>query len=335
MLRDTVENIAKETENHLVSDCMQRIKNNPLASINFGRKLTKEETKGSDKTGKMADKTTLAHGKLKALRLEDALIAFDEAIKEQKNSSHPEKFYRQRAEINLIQERYAEAYSLAVKGGLKEHAFLAAVSKGDFEDAAGYLPHIVGCLRSGAFEKNSLVSSFEAIHLIIFICFATKSSEETEYFISQIEGATNYDMKSLYDIARLFTGHKASEFLGYLDGTLMNMWKLSIYTYGCRNSLKNAVVQNVVVNQATVYSRISIDVLAKEVSLPVTEVRKTLLKAISSGKLSGLIDYDDDDYIGCEREDEHRKMEEMLTKAIIVKENFQHLMWKKGYINRE
>lgn len=333
MLKDTLTQIAKETGNTAITDCMTRIGGNPRASINFGNKRIENGTAETEDSHVKVDYAGQALGKFRSLCLESALADFNAAKREQKSTSHPECFYHQRAEINLVQGRYAEALSLALKGNWKEMIFVAAIANKDFEIASDYLTNMIGSLRAGIFDKGSIVSSFEIIHLIMFLCFATKSCEETEDFLANVRSATNYDMGSLYDIAELFTTRKLAQFLARMDD-LAKMWGYSIYTCHVVDELKKAIIQNVVVNQVKAYSRVSLSVLDAELRFSAASLKMVLVKAIRDGKLSGRIDFKGNEFIGSDSDLENLKNERILTRAVVIKEKFENTLWKKSYVAR-
>ena len=270
-----------------------------------------------------------ANTRMKELMYEDALEIFD-TLRKRRDASYVDKFYRQRTEILLVMGRWNEAFEVAVKGRLTEAAFVCAIAAGRFQDAENMLSQIYILLRSGASEKESVVSVFELVHLVLYVAFTCKSCVEVAGYVDILRNVTNYDLEYLFEIASQFANRSFSAFWKGIS-SLEQLMSMSIYTYPSLSLLKNAILQNMVANAAAPFSKVTFSSLASDMEISKQTVIDMLQLLILSGRLHGKLDMLADAFIGS---DDGLADEEMLgiyMRARALTDRMELAQWRKTY----
>lgn len=273
--------------------------------------------------------------KYNLLELEDALRAFQNLGKDQKD-----EYLHQRAEINLLIGRSAEALSLAEKGlrlyqssaAWYDLAFCAAISNKEYDIAAKYIHGMVAMFDSDAPFKNSVVSAWDALHLIFIVCFTTMTCEDTRKFVDLIPTKTSYEIGEFLEIANLFASRNFVEFLSHME-IIKNVLDMSIYTCNIVEDAMKRIVENIMSNIVRPYSKISFEVIARNMPgvMPSEMIPVLLRKLIRRGDVKGKIDLIDNVFIGTSESEQSRELEELFMKTLVIKQSFEQALWREDY----
>lgn len=336
MLVDSLTQIAKETGNEQIKRAMDSVMANRTSSPKFWAKVSTKKEGSSfdpDATRSRPKRNYFEEGVqfMGSLLLDNALKSFEHAIKESAEASFANKFYKQRAEINLIQGRFNEAFDLSVKGKLHEMSFVAAIGAGRFSEADGLVTHIMSLLRSGGFDKDMVVSVFEVVHLVLFVGLACRTCEEVGVLIDQIRNATNYDLEQVLGISESFSKRDFARFWKDIP-KLKSMWHLSIYTSPVSSQLKQAIVQNMVVNAARPFCRVSFGSLASELGMAKEAVMEELICAVRDGRLHGRVDALAGEFLGGNENREDDELVSIFVRTQALEERLTFALWKKEYL---
>ncbi|OHT10464.1 hypothetical protein TRFO_20197 [Tritrichomonas foetus] len=342
MLIDSLLQIQKDTNNSELQSVINDVCKNSGASIKFGkhnqkadkiRKIKDEDgsfPRGTNGKGKQ-DYSQDAHSHFSALELEDALKFYDRAINHfRKTSSHVEKFYQNRAECNLCLENYKEALSLAQKGRLFDMAFVSAISIGEMEEAKKYIPPIFRSIIDNNHNKESVASTFELIHLILIVCFATYTTSETSKISSQLFSAVNFDLQNLKELTDSFCNRKFDQFVSQFS-ILNTLLDISLYASPSKATILQAIKQNVIINRILPLAKTQIDVLKNELKFDLDEITSLIRISIRNGRLNGKLDLVSKSYVGGIIDTEHEEMKDAFARTMSIRQNFELNLWKEEY----
>lgn len=338
MLVDSLTQIAKETGNEQIARAMDSVTSGRTSSPKFWAKVAKKKEESSfdpDVSRPQPKRNYLEEGVqfMGSLLLDNALKSFDNAIKESAGASFSNKLYKQRAEIKLIQGRFNEAFDLSVKGKLHEMSFVAAIGAGRFSEADGLVKHILPLLRSGAFDKDMVVSVFEVVHLVLFIGLACRTCEEVGVLIDQVRNATNYDLEQVLGLSESFSKRDFARFWKDIS-KLKSMWDLSIYTSPVSSQLKKAILENMVINAARPFCKVSFGSLASELGVSKEAVMEQLICAVRDGRLHGRVDTVTGEFLGGSENRDDDELVSIFVRTQALEERLTCVLWKKEYLAR-
>ena len=274
-----------------------------------------------------------ANSKMKELMYEEALEIFD-ALRKRRGASYVDKFYRQRTEILLVMGRWNEAFEVAVKARLTEAAFVCAIAAGRFQDAENMLGQICGILRSGASEKESVVSVFELVYLVMYVVFTCKSCVEVAGYVDTLRNVTNYDLEYLFEIASQFANRSFEAFWKGIS-SLDRLMSMSIYTEPSLSLLHNAILQNMVANAAAPFSKVTFESLANDMGINKQKVIDQLQLSVVSGRLHGKLDMLGNAFIGSDDALANEEMLGIYTRACALTDRMELAQWRKAYASQK
>ncbi|OHS94904.1 hypothetical protein TRFO_10854 [Tritrichomonas foetus] len=338
MLLDNLEIIRKDTGNAELGNVIDDVSSRKTKSITFGHQSKTKSQSKSKFSESHADRDPFTQGVKKnseqraitlfnSLFLEDSLNAFEKA---KKDLDIRNKYYEQRAEINLVLGRYREAIALASKCRLYDMAFVAAIAAGELDYAQMLVACNLRAIESQKPDKDVVATTFEMIHLLLFICFAKSTSKETEAIARQIFNNTNYELTFLKEMTELFINRQFYEFIQKL-GELKDIFDLSIYTSPSSLHLISAIKANIVANEVEPYASLSFDELNNKLGLSNDEIASILRTLIREGRVNGKIDLINNVYIGGVADLQGRQMDDLINRTVLVRQNFQLNLWKQEY----
>lgn len=342
MILDTLNKMIKDTNNETLQAALSNVLKNSKADIKFGQhtknkqKIPKDMQDGH-RMGGSKDKDYKQTGSYQylSLYLEDALKSFSKYIEECRSKtgtvSYADKMYKERTEINLVFGNYAEALSLSQKGNLPDMAFVAAIAKGDFETAKQYIEPNLQTVVRNIQEKQLIASTFEMIHLISFVLFATSTSTETQRITDQLYSSTNYELNELRAWRDAFCQRNFAAVLKNLSA-MKKVFELSIYTSPVIQELSNAIIQNVIVLTLFPLARAQISTLCNDLGLSAPDIISFIQKSIRQRKLNGKLDLTSNTYnSNIIVDNEYYKTRDYFNQITDIRQKFQLNLWVKEY----
>jgi hypothetical protein len=230
----------------------------------------------------------------------------------------------------LVVGRYQEALSLARKGGLFECEFIAAISIGNFREAASLCPHMLHVIAGAPTDRKSIVSLFELAHLVLFMAFAESTAEETKVVLAELLQAMRYGLEWIAEIAELFVGRKFKKFVEYF-GELNERFEMSIHTAPVKAQLIPAIRENLVRNVVRPLARVGLRDIAQELEMSEEEVGNALRKLIREGRTAGKIDFAEGVFVAIGADPQPRIMAEMLERARVARQALEMAKWRTDY----
>jgi hypothetical protein len=327
MLEQNLLKIADETRHPRITAITHDLAARRPTSISFGsRDKRRAKAVLKDQTLTSGDPGQEGAAYLSALLLEDALASFECA----KRGSVVEKFYRQRSEIHLVLGNYPEVLSLAQKGRLTEVEFVAAVSAGHFDVASRCSYPVLHSLASVHADRQAVISTFELVHLIVFVAFATGTSEATRELLATVTQSIGYDLDWLGDIGRAFVGREFGAFVGHL-GEVYERLRTSVHTESVADRFLQAIRDNVVRNVVRPFARVPLTVVAAHVGTSVTEVGDSLRRMLRDGRALGKIDFLAGEFVAIGASSESRLMNATLVRTLIIGQALDTAQWRLFY----
>lgn len=265
------------------------------------------------------------------LYLEPALTLF---TKQKRSATHEQRndtvlAYKCRAEINLVMGNYAEAFSLAQKGHFPDLTFVSAIASGDLEEAANLIPAMLSFADSRVEQTGvAVVSAFEALHLIILVSLAVKTSEEVKRLIPEVVIRSGYDLGKIIEMGTLFGERRFGELVA-LFGDIRSMLNFSLYTKHVSDSIMFLIRRNVVVNASRPYSRISFREL--EEMTGIRSIHTLLLAAISDNKIQGQVDMVAECFFGNDDMIEMIEMTRIMNETMVIREVLELTQMRETY----
>jgi hypothetical protein len=329
MLIDHLNQLSSESGNHLLGQITRELSAKRKTSLSF---WCMDNPRLDQAVGDVIRLMKAHKGDFSGRgRIEFNALLLDNALKSFLRAKGVERFYRERCEIHLVKGNYAEALSLAIKGRLVEHRFVAAFATGDFETASRDCRELVRRIKSNIIDRETPVSVYELLHLILMIAFATKSSEETRALVADVQKSTTFDLNWIQDLAVAFASR---EFARFAEGLtlLAPFLSFSIYTAPAKERLLNAISDNLVLNMVRPLAKIRLDALAEDVRMPVPIVTTVLKRMIRDGRLDGRLDLAEGVFYGIDDVKEARTMSQTLHRTLIIKERFETGLWRYQYM---
>jgi hypothetical protein len=328
MLHASISKIAEDARYPQLNTILDTLSKNPNAFIPFGSS-DKRRAKTILKDRPVTDSGQEGCVLLSFLLLEDSLRTFQQ-MKSQTPSSNP--FYAQRAEIHIIFENYREAISLARKGHLPDFEFVALVGAGQFEKAAGLSFDLLRIIPSSHSDRKSIVSIFELLHLLLFVSFATSTSEQTKTLWEAVLRATTYELDWLTGLADCFVKREFTGFVNKL-GELLERLEMSIHTAKISKEFLEAIRVNLVRNVVRPLAKVAFGVIASELLMTVEEVGDALRILVREGKVTGKMNFREKLLIRVGLDSEPREMDDMLARVMAVRQGFEAARWKLSYFS--
>lgn len=323
MLTIALERIIEQSGNESLRKALNNAKNGS-GDISFGKSEKNKQ-----------NRTLNASDLYQSLYLEDALKAFSKSIAEIRQRSgyvNPTaKMYWERTEINLILGNYAEALSLAQKGKISDMAFVAAISNGDFEIAKDYLEANIQNVISGQQSRNTIVTKYELIHLIVFVLFATSSTTETKRLTDKMFAKTDFTVSELKGWINDFCQRDFTKFLKNLPA-MKKIFNFSIYTCPVVEQLTNAIIQNTVLLYLYPLARAPINSLCADLSISTPNAVNFIQNSIRNGKLKGKLDLTTNTYNGTIIiNNDNDEMKQNFNQLLLIRKNFDINLWIREY----
>lgn len=339
MLKETLSQIAKDIANTDLQNIITEVCKSPHASIRFGKHVSKKSknSEGSEqyalsvgnKATSKIDYAQRGQGQLSSLQLEDALKSFQKAKSEQKGSSHIDGFYKQRSEINLVLQNYGEALSLAKKGGIHDTEFVSAIAAGNF-DYASKMADVALNTSLRSHEKYTIITTYEMVHLVLFVAMATMSTTQIDYFLQRIRKSANFDLPFLFDLAQSFINRRFSDVIKNLK-ELKRILELSIFTFPVAQKLVDEIIANVVVNSVLPYAKIRFDTLVNDTKLSENDIVNILLRKIRAGVINGKLDLVEKSFIGGVSDTEIKNMINMYENVLSIQYKTNQVLWQYDF----
>jgi hypothetical protein len=240
-------------------------------------------------------------------------------------------YYRERLEIHLVYQNWAEALSLALKSGKSDSIFVSAVAAGEFGIAAQHIPAIRSRVICGSRDKEALASLYDLTHLLVYVTLATKSSEEAKELVQTIGEVRTFDLPDLLEFAGLFAARNFSRFWAKTHEWAKRPFRRSYYANAAREKLENAIQVNIVRNAAEPYGNIAISQLAATASCDEGFVVMALQKLIRDGRIRGTLDLIAMRFFGSEEGIEYEELLSTLDRTVIAKERLARVLWQVEY----
>lgn len=356
MLREALSKSVNDSQNPVLRELLEEIPKDPnYNKVRFGQHVTKKKKKGilidEDDDDDVNDTPIPARNQppaedipqasklLTNYELEDSLKLFEKIRLDKQSNSRVEKFFRERIVINLLLENYREALLIAQKAiavndpkaNYPIMAFVAAIAAGEFYIAKEYLSSVISEIKINPQDGQSVVSTYELIHLAIFILFATSSVKETNEITHSIFEATNFDIQELRYARDLFCENKYAEFVFNLH-LLEKKFKTSKYTSPSKKLLTEAIMQNLLVHYLYPLAKASFQTLHDIFGLNNETITFYIKKSIREGKLNGKLDLVTNQYISSvDFGNNQRKMIKILNDTIEIRHDFEISQWIDEY----
>jgi hypothetical protein len=330
MLSDALAKTAEDLHYPALNTLFQDVRAHSRSSILYGASDS-HRAKSLLKNHPAADPSQEGSLYFSALLLEDSLHAYERAKKY--IPEPPRGFYAQRSELNFLFDNYPEALSLARKGRLRDYEFVGLIACARFHDAAAIAPDVAQLISVSQSDVHLIVSVFELWHLILFVAFASNTSEETRAILQRVLQGTVYDIKWVVELAEAFVSRRFSDFVGGFS-KLRTRFELSIYTAAVAGELLQAIQENLVRNVVRPLARASIADVAAELQMDVISVGNAMRKLIREGRISGTIDFVEGTLIALGADSEYRELVQVLEQARAIRQDLEISQWIQQYRNQ-
>lgn len=339
MLKEALETTYKETQNYVLGELIREIPKDPnYNKLKFGQHYSKKkkESKQMIDEEAMPGRNQLANDDIQRanqlfhqLEFEDSLILFEKVIKN--GRSGVDKFFQKRILCNLALENYREALLISQKAKFHDMAFVSAIASGEFEIAKQYIDKIIKDVIRNSQEGSVVASSFEMIHLVTFVLFATSTSKETYQMTDELFRSTNWGIEELRSITKSFCDRDFKGFIEqmqYLDETFDN----SIYTSHSKAKLVEAIIQNALVLFLYPLSKASFIFINDFFKISDKDIIYYVKKSIREGKLNGKLDLVSNMYIASTKYDNNQKdLTQIYNDTLSIRHDFEINLWVHEY----
>ena len=326
MILTSLKQISATTNQKDIIRVIEELDKNPDASIVYGIKNPEDsEKKSKEGTGFEKNFSPIACSALSSLRFHRAIKYFD---KERKKANSDSKFYMERAECYFMLEKYSKAYSLAKKSNDNLLQFLMALVTGRFSEAASFCHTIVSIITDRSDSSRShdkFVNNFDLYQLLMYSLLASQPSTKVVEVNDLLTSTTmSYSFETIQQIINAFKCHQFAAALQSIDALEKELSR-SIYSYPVEKQLKDAIVQNLIVNFVRPFGTIRIDDIAKETKIDNQKVTTALIRAIRSGDLTGRIDPDERVFL--RSESRYAQVQAAYDKLQIIRQRIELAQW--------
>ena len=329
MVISSLNQISQNNNQPQIKTICKKLQENPNSSIVFGQKV-KEPKEMIQPNGTPGFQTNtnfsiLASNAFNSFQFQKAIKYFDKGRK----SLNPEgSFYQERAECYFMLENYDKAYSLAKKSGNPLWTFLMALVTGRFNEAASYCDLIISILTERTDAQNShnkVVNNFDLYQLLMYVLLASQPATRVVEVYEQLSSAAlSYSFESIKQIVDCFKVHQYGAALQYIN-LLRSEINQSIYSFPVENQLKDAIIQNLIVNFVRPFGTIRIDDISKETKIDKNRITKALICAIRAGELIGRIDPDQG--IFSRSESRYAQVQASYDQLQIIRQRIELALW--------
>lgn len=340
MLKDELGKVLYETENQSLRKILYDFYHNIPISSRLGEHHRAEKHILAVQVNcfdELSDKEPIqkAFSLFKTLHLEDALQYFKLAQEMGKSRNNPvpvDKFYRERWEANFVLGNCHKALKLAEKAKFMDMAFVSAISVGNFQLAKKFIPSLVNRITTNHQDKkNIIVTTYELIHLIIYVLFAVSTSAETQEISNRLFNSTFLELPQLKHLTELFCSCHYSSFLKLIPD-LIQMLNYSIYSSPSSSEFISAIKQNVIALHLFPLASANLESIAQLFNISLKDIIDFTKKSIRERNLNGKLDLVKMIYCGSQRQNDNLQLaDDIYEKTVGFHTKLEVSIWIDEY----
>jgi tetratricopeptide (TPR) repeat protein len=224
----------------------------------------------------------LALSQFSDLLLVDALKSFAQA----KRAFPSSTYYRERAIIYVLQEKFDQALRISLKAKLIDLSLVSAVGAGEFQIAAPRCKAAYSILA----DRETVISAWEIFHMILFVAFATQTLEDARgAYEDATKSRESYGLEKVLEWGQHFFDRDFRVFISQFH-VWRNWCRDSIYLRPVSTKLFDAIMANTIANALSPYSIVKLQEFSDELGIDLRRLTEIIRGLIREGKIAGGLD---------------------------------------------